>query len=125
MAAHLGKREQARQLLDNIRSAYGAELPLMAGIAEVLALIGDTEEANQIAGSLKLLSLDAPISRFRQALLTLAMGDTEVALSFLTSAVAAREPELVWIAVDPRFDPIRQTAAFKDLAKKVVPGLPS
>jgi TolB-like protein/tetratricopeptide (TPR) repeat protein len=125
MAAHLGKREQARRLIDNIRSAYGAELPMMAGIAEVLALVGDTEEASQIARSLKLLSMDAPISRLRQALLTLAMGDKEAALSFLALAVEAKEAELVWIAADPRFDPIRQTAGFKGLAKKVVPGLPS
>ena len=46
MAAHLGKREQAIQLIEGIRSAYGAELPMMAGIAEVLAMTGDKEEAN-------------------------------------------------------------------------------
>jgi hypothetical protein len=96
-------------------------LPMMAGIAEVLALIGDKEEASQIARSLKLLSVDAPISRFRQALLALAMGDSEGALSFLTLAVEEREAELVWIGVDPRLDSIRQTAGFKDLARKVGP----
>jgi hypothetical protein len=121
MAAHLGRNEQARQLIESIRSASGAELPMMAGIAEALALIGDKEEASQIARGLKLLSADAPISRFRQALLTLAMGDSEGALSYLTLAVEEREAELVWIAVDPRFDSIRQTAAFKGLAQKAIP----
>lgn len=125
MAAHLGKNEQARQLIESIRSASGAELPMMAGIAEVLALIGDREEATRIAEGLKLLSVDSPISRFRQALLALAMGDSEGALSFLTLATEEKEAELVWIAVDPRLDPIRQTASFKDIVKKVVPGLPS
>jgi len=121
MAAHLGKNEQARQLIESIRSAYGAELPMMAGIAEVLAMIGDKEGANRLARGLKLLSMDAPISRFRQALLSLAMGDSEGALSFLTLAVEEREAELVWIAVDPRFDSIRRTTGFQALAHKVVP----
>jgi TolB-like protein/tetratricopeptide (TPR) repeat protein len=123
MAAQLGKREQAIELIENIRSGYGAELPMMAGIAEVLALVGDKEEANQIARSLKLLSVDAPISRFRQALLAMAMGDGEGALSFLTSAVEEREAELVWIGVDPRFDAIRMTSGFQALVHKVVPAL--
>jgi TolB-like protein/tetratricopeptide (TPR) repeat protein len=121
MAAHLGKNEQARQLIESIRSASGAELPMMAGIAEVLALIGDKEEANQIASGLKLSSMDTPISRFRQALLAMAMGDSEGALSFLTLAVEEREAELVWIAVDPRFDAIRKTTGFQALVHKVVP----
>ena len=121
MAAHVGKNEQASKLIESIRSASGAELPMMAGIAEVLALIGEKEEASQIARGLKLLSSEAPISRFRQALLALAMGDSEGALSFLTLAVEQREAELVWIGVDPRFDSIRQAAGFEALARKVIP----
>jgi hypothetical protein len=98
---------------------------MMAGVAEVLALIGESEQANQIARGLKLLSLDAAISRFRQALLSLALGDGEGALSFLTLAVEEREAELVWIGVDPRFDSIRRMALFRELAGKVVPNLRS
>jgi hypothetical protein len=98
---------------------------MMAGIAEVLAMTGDMEEANRIARGLKLLSMDAPISRFRQALLAMAMGDGEGALSFLTLAVAEREAELVWVGVDPRFDAIRKTPGFQALVHKVVPALES
>ena len=123
MAAHLGNKEQAKQLIESIRPASGAELPMMAGVAELLALIGETEQANQIVRGFKLLSLDAAISRFRQALLSLALGDGEGALSFLTLAVEEREAELVWIGVDPRLDSIRQTAVFKDIAGRVTPQL--
>jgi TolB-like protein len=121
MSAHGGKKDQAKQLVESIRPASGSQLPMMAGIAEVLALIGEREEAHHIARGLKLLSLDAAISRFRQALLSVALGDDEGALSFLTLAVEDREAELVWIGVEPRFDSIRQTTAFKELAAKVVP----
>lgn len=65
--------------------------------------------------------MDTSISRFRQALLAMAMGDGEGALSFLTLAVEEREAELVWIGVDPRFDAIRKTPGFRALVHKVVP----
>jgi hypothetical protein len=50
-----------------------------------------------------------------------ALGDAESALSFLKLAVEDEEAKLVWIGVDPRFDSMRQTAGFKDLAFQVVP----
>ena len=67
-----------------------------------------------------MLSLDTAISRFRQALLSLALGDGEGAFSFLKLAVEDREAELVWIGVDPRFDPIRKMEGFQALVNKVI-----
>jgi TolB-like protein len=119
MAAHVGKRDQAKQLIEGIRPASGGRLSTMAGLAEVLAMIGETSEADQIARSFHLLSLDTAVSRFRQALLSLALGDGEGALSFLKLAVEDREAELVWIGVDPRFDSIHQMDAFQVLVHKV------
>src|SRR3984957_20313362 len=68
MAANQGENERAKQLIESIRPDSAAQLPMMAGIAEVLALLGEKEEANQIARAFRLLSVDAGISRFRQAL---------------------------------------------------------
>lgn len=121
MAAHVGKKEQAKQLIESIRPAFSGRLPAMAGVAEVLAMIGETREADQIARSFQLLSLDTAISRFRQALLSLALGDGEGALSFLKLAYEDQEAELVWIGVDPRFDSIRQMDAFQEFANEVMP----
>jgi TolB-like protein len=125
MAVQVGKKDQAKQLIDTIRPTSGAELPMMAGVAEVLAQIGEMEQANQIARSFRILSLDAAISRFRQALLSVALENAEGALSFLKLAVEGEEAELVWIGVDPRFDPIREMAGFRALAHKVIPAMQS
>ena len=121
MAVQVGKKDQAKQLIDSIRPVSGAELPMMAGVAEILALIGNMDEANQIARGFRILSLDAAISRFRQAVLSVALGDAEGALSFLKLAVEDEEAELVWIGVDPRFDPLREVAGFRALVHKVIP----
>ena len=121
MSAHIGDKEQAKRVVESIRPASGGQLPMMAGIAEVLALIGEIEEAEQIARGFKLLALDTAISRSRQALLSLALGDGESAVSFLRLAVEDREAELVWIGVEPRFDSIRGTSGFKEIVGKVLP----
>jgi hypothetical protein len=125
MSAHFGMKDQAKRLARSIRPASGAELPMMAGVAEVLALSGELEEANLIVQGLKIFSQQAEISRFRQALLAVALGDTERSLSLMTLAVENREAELLWIGVDPRFDPIREQTVFKELVNKVLPGFSS
>lgn len=121
MAAHLGDREKARQLIESVRPDSGAQLPMMAGVAEIFALIGEMDEANQIVNAFRLLSLDARISKFRQTLLALALGNKRDALSLLAEAVKDREAELVWLRVDPRFDPIRDEPTFTDLLHTVFP----
>jgi hypothetical protein len=93
---------------------------MMAGIAEILALIGDKERANQIVTALKLLSPDIGVSRFRQALLSLALDDRKSALSLLAQALKDNEPELVWIKVDPRFDLLRDDPRFVVILDRVV-----
>jgi TolB-like protein len=119
-AARSGNSYQAKLVIDAIRPVAGGQLSTMAGIAEVLAICGETDQAHQIVKSLKLQSVDAPISRFRQALLAVALGNSESALSFLTLAVEDHEAELVWLGVDPRLETIRQTEQFKELAARVL-----
>ena len=83
MSAHLGDREKAHQLIESVRPDSGAQLPMMAGVAEILALIGEMDEANLVVNAFNLLSPDTRISRFRQALLTLALGNKRESLSLL------------------------------------------
>jgi TolB-like protein len=119
MAAHLGQKDKAKELIESIRPASGAQLSMMAGIAEALALSGEAEQARRTAESFKLLSLDAAISRCRQALLSLALGEEERALSILQLAVEDGEAELVWLGVDPRFDSIRLSSAFQEMTMRL------
>jgi TolB-like protein len=124
IAAQAGHSDQARKLVEAMRPASAAELPMMAAIAEVLALSGDGEQARRIVQVFNLLSLDTAISRFRQALLSLALGEEKNALSLLQLAVEDREAELIWLGMDPRLDSLRQTTAFAEIAEKVNPRWP-
>jgi len=121
MNTRIGNKAEAKRIAENIRPDSGAQLPMMAGIAEALAITGDKEHASRLTADFKLLSSPPPISQFRQALLALSLGDSPTALSLLQAAAEVKEAELLWIAVDPRFDSIREELAFKRIVSKVFP----
>jgi len=113
----LGQFDDARRLARLILRNAGAQLSLRGWVVEILAYCGDG--AATIENEFKLLSLAAPLSRYRQALLSVALGDSEGALLSLSAAYAAKEAELPWLAVDPRFDLIRLNPQFSEIVHKV------
>ncbi len=117
----LGDMENARRLVESIRPDSGAQLAMMAGISEVMALSGETGEAREIASDLHLFAPDSSLRKYRQALLAIALGDREKAIDLLEVALEAREPDLVWIGVEPRFDPLRTETEFAAFVKQVIP----
>jgi TolB-like protein len=120
MSVALGDTDTAKRLVESIRPDSGAQLAMMAGISEVFALSGETGEARKIAAGLNLLAPDSSLRRYRQALLAVAFGDEERALALLEIALKMREPELVWIGVEPRFDPLRKESAFENVVNDVL-----
>lgn len=121
MNAYLGNKDEVRRIVESIRPSSGAQLPMMAGIAEVLAMSGDEEQANQLIRDFKLLASPPPMSRFRQALLALSLRNYSTALSLLRAAADTKEPELLWVAADPRFQPLRGELVFRSILADVFP----
>jgi hypothetical protein len=58
-------------------------------------------------------------------LLSIALSDFEAALSSLSAAYVDKEPELPWLAIDPRFDPIRLNPQFSEIVSNVRSGMSS
>lgn len=125
MYVHVGNRESAKGIVERIRVEAGAQTAMMGGIAELLALSGEADQALKIIEVFRLLSENSPVSKYRQALLLLALGDSDRALGLITEAFEQREAELVWLAADPRFDPLRTKPVFHDLLKKIFRGFAS
>jgi tetratricopeptide (TPR) repeat protein len=120
MSVALGDAETAKRLVESIRPDSGAQLAMMAGISEIFALSGETGEARKIATGLNLFAPDSSLRSYRQALLAVAFGDKERAFALLENALKMREPELVWIGVEPRFDPLRTESAFEGVVEEVI-----
>jgi TolB-like protein/Tfp pilus assembly protein PilF len=117
----LNRREDALPLAHSARGNSAAQPATMSMIADIFALCGEADHAARIVSDFKLLSPESPVSKFRQALLSLALGDPDNALSLLSTACEQREAELVWLPRDPRFDVIRENPQFVALLNKIMP----
>ena len=118
-----GQLEEAKRAAQENRIGASGEPALVSLVAEILARCGEIDLATQSARQFRLLSPDAPISGYRQALLALALGRCDEVLPHLERACADKDPELVWLEVEPRFDPIRAEPRFIALLGKVMPPL--
>jgi tetratricopeptide (TPR) repeat protein len=117
--AELGSHDTGRQIAKELQISVGADLPSLGWIAEVFARCQDRAAAEAIVEKFDLLSDGADLSRYRQARLAMALGIEELAIALLNFSYSERDAELPYVAVEPRFDPIRQLPQFADLVRRV------
>ncbi len=115
--AELGQCDGARSIAQLLIRNSGSQVFLRGSATEILARCGDPGAIK--ADVVKLLLPTAPLSRYRQALLSIASGDAEGALASISAAFERREPELPWLAIDPRFDSIRLNDQFIEIVTRV------
>jgi TolB-like protein/Tfp pilus assembly protein PilF len=104
----LGRGEEAKKIAQKMQRSAGAQSLFQGAVAEIYALCGDKALAAGIVDDFGLLDPAHPASKFRKASLSLALGDANKAVSLLHESWEQREAELPWLAVDARFDPIRE-----------------
>jgi hypothetical protein len=119
MLISLDRRDEAKQLAQSLVCKAGAQSVLMS-VIEVLAMYGQTATADRIASDYNLFYANSPVSKFRPALLSLALQNSEKAMSLLSAACEERETEFVWLAHDRRFDILREDRRFGLLLAEVM-----
>jgi DNA-binding winged helix-turn-helix (wHTH) protein/tetratricopeptide (TPR) repeat protein len=94
--------------------------PLMkTALARYCAQAGDTPRARALLDELVGLSSARYVSPYRLATIFSALGDSERAFAELERAVAERDLWLVWLAVDPMIDDLREDPRFPHLVRRV------
>ena len=121
----LGHHAEAKQMGRTIQRSAGAQPSLMAVVAGIFALCGEKAAADGIVTESGLLAPSAHLSSYRKALLSMALGNPSETLYYLAEASAGMEAELPWLAVDPRFDSIRDTPQYREIVRKVRAGASS
>jgi Tfp pilus assembly protein PilF len=112
-AAALDLTDRSIRLADRpISRAAALRLRALAG-QTTLARQGLTQLKARLAAEQR--SLDAPY----EAYVRLALGEREAALELLSKAVEARDPAVLWMAVDPRLDPLRTDPRFQALLTRL------
>ena len=107
-----------------VRMSGGATPPLRVQAIRLQALAGRPAEASASFRALtqEFQKSGLRISAEHLAYLHLALGDRDRALGFLEAALEEREPGLLWLAVDPRVQSLRDDERFHQIIRTL--GIP-
>jgi DNA-binding winged helix-turn-helix (wHTH) protein/Tfp pilus assembly protein PilF len=116
-----GKHDQALETLRHALSLSPADHVTLSTLARTQAVAGKVKEARRTLAELKTLAARRYLSSGSIALIHASLGETDVAFEWLEKAFENRDIEMVWLKVDPVFDPLRSDSRFADLVKRVAP----
>jgi TolB-like protein/Tfp pilus assembly protein PilF len=106
--------EHAKAVSDNVPTAIGA-------LGRAYALIGRTKDAHLLLAELDNLAKSRYVSPYGRVLIYLGLGDDKV-FDWLERSCNERAGWLMYLATDPRFDPLRKDVRFHSLLERL--GLP-
>ena len=106
--------EHAKAVSDNVPTAVGA-------LGRAYALSGRTKDAHLLLAELDNLARSRYVSPYGRVLIYLGLGDDKV-FDWLERSCNERAGWLMYLATDPRFDPLRMDARFHSLLERL--GLP-
>ena len=94
----------------------------IGALGRAYALSGRTSDARRLLGELDDLAERRYVSPYGRVLIYLGLGDDKV-FDWLERSYVERAGWLMYLATDPRYDPLRQDARFRSLLERL--GLPS
>ena len=120
---HNGKREEAIQEFQRALQLSGTDdTDLMLDLGFAYATAGDQEEARKILARLKTLNERGLVPSGSIGILYGALGELDEAFAWLEKAYDERDPQLTYLKVGRRFEPLRQDQRFQQLVHRM--GLP-
>jgi DNA-binding winged helix-turn-helix (wHTH) protein/Flp pilus assembly protein TadD len=115
----MGMIEEAIVELDNARVCSGDHPAAQAALANALAIAGRRAEAGILMEQLTRMPRTRNVSRYWLAIVNTALGACDAAFESLQEAYENREAWLVWLKVEPRYDPLREDARFDHLLRRI------
>jgi TolB-like protein/Tfp pilus assembly protein PilF len=104
--------QQARELSEN--NSF-----MVAALAHAYALAGQNQQAWQLLSELLETSKKEYVSPMSIALVHIGLGETQAALTWIEKALGEQAGLLVWLKVDPEFDPLRPDPRFQQILAMV------
>ncbi len=108
------------EALDHLRKAVSLSgiFALKGDLGVALAMAGKDTEAREILSEFAAESKTRYVSPEWPAVIHAALGETETALEDLEKAWELRAVQLLWLGVDPNFDPLRSEPKFIEILDK-------
>lgn len=88
----------------------------------MLAVSGRRKEARRVLAELRDSARQRYVSPYCFALIHTGLGEHDEAIKWLEQAVETRDYWVVWLGVEPRFDPLRAAPRFQQLLERVGSG---
>ncbi len=114
----MGMLEEAIVELRNARTCSGDHPVALAALAHAHAVAGQRQQAGELLAELQRVSRARYVSSYWVALVQTGLGEHALALESLEKALEERDVWLIWLKVEPRFDPLRVCPQFGALLQR-------
>jgi tetratricopeptide (TPR) repeat protein len=94
----------------------------LAALGHAYGVAGQRDKALAVLADLQTWAKSRYVSALDIATVYLGLGDTDASFAWLERAFHTRASALVYLAVDPRYDAVREDPRFRDLVRRI--GLP-
>jgi TolB-like protein/Flp pilus assembly protein TadD/tRNA A-37 threonylcarbamoyl transferase component Bud32 len=115
---YAGRREEAAAEDSKAVELLGRSPFVLTWLAAGLAATGDGEGARTLLREIEDASATRYVSPYLLALIYCNLGDTERSFAELERALEISDAWLVWLAVEPRLDPLRSDPRFDELLRR-------
>jgi TolB-like protein/Tfp pilus assembly protein PilF len=119
----LGRSDEAIREFESTLSFGGPATIYLAALGHAYGRAGRRDKALAVLADLQTRAKSRYISPLDIATVYLGLGDTDAIFEWLERAFQTRASALVYLAVDPRYDAVRDDPRFQDLVRRV--GLPA
>lgn len=116
---HLGMHDEAITEFENARICSGDHPAAIAALAHARAIAGLRQEAQESVQELESLSRARHVSPYWASIAYLGLERIDAALHCLEQACEQHDPWLVWIKVEPRFDPVSSLPRYERVLGKL------
>jgi len=115
----MGRFDEAIAAFQKSRAGAPGNPAPLSGLGHALAVARRSVEAQAILHELTGMGARAWVPPYFLALVAAGLDEAEEAMKYLEEAFRKRDPYLVWLKCDPRFDALRIEARFEDLLRRV------
>jgi tetratricopeptide (TPR) repeat protein len=114
----LGDHESMLRALEITERFSKANSKMISLRGYILARLNRTTEAREVLRTLETLGQERYVPQYAMALVHAGLGERDAAIQSLERALQARDVNLVFLAVDPKWDPYRRDPRFLDFLNR-------
>mgnify|MGYP003288535312 CR=1 FL=1 len=114
---HTGGLEESVQTAEKALELSGGGTFYVAALGQAYAAAGREADARKVLDRLAQLSVHGYVSPYHLALIHLHLGERDRAIELVLDAYAIKDAWVVWLGVEPQFDPLRGEPAFESILR--------